>query len=306
MTLATTRASLPDKPAICDALVMGAFQSVERVAATLRRLLAVPAALIAAATLLMAPAHADQPLWEIGMGLASLRVPHYRGSEQSHDWLLPVPYLVYRGQMFRSDRDGTRAVLLDGERLDFDISLDASPPARSASNRARAGMPDLQATLEIGPNLNMMLAKGMGWKLDLRVPVRGVVTLRSPVREIGFTATPVINLDLDLNGWSIGLQGGPLAASRRYHGYFYGVDPRYASVTRPAYRASSGFAGWGATASASRRIGDWWLAGFLRADSVAGAAFAASPLVTQRSNLTLGVAASWVFKVSDERVADRR
>ena len=306
MTLATTRASLPDKPAICDALVMGAFQSVERVAATLRRLLAVPAALIAAATLLMAPAHADQPLWEIGMGLASLRVPHYRGSEQSHDWLLPVPYLVYRGQMFRSDRDGTRAVLLDGERLDFDISLDASPPARSGSNRARAGMPDLQATLEIGPNLNMMLAKGMGWKLDLRVPVRGVVTLRSPVREIGFTATPVINLDLDLNGWSIGLQGGPLAASRRYHGYFYGVDPRYASVTRPAYRASSGFAGWGATASASRRIGDWWLAGFLRADSVAGAAFAASPLVTQRSNLTLGVAASWVFKVSDERVADRR
>ena len=258
------------------------------------------------ASLAALPARADQPLWELGVGLGALRVPHYRGSEQSHDWLLPVPYLVYRGQIFRSDRDGTRAVLLDSERVDFDISLDASPPTRSGDNRARAGMPNLAPTLEVGPNVNLMLSRGPGWKLDLRVPLRAVVTLRSPVKAVGFTSTPVLNLDLDLAGWNIGLQGGPLAASSRYHAYFYSADPVYATTLRPAYRAGSGFAGWGATASASRRLGDWWLAAFFRADSVAGATFINSPLITQRNNLTFGLAASWVFKVSDERVANGR
>lgn len=264
-------------------------------------------ALAVSIIVLAAPAaRADQPLWELGLGLGALRLPHYRGSEQSHDWLLPLPYAVYRGSIFRADRDGTRAVLLDTDRVTFDLSLDASPPTRNGDNRARAGMPDLAPTLQFGPRLNMMLAKGPGWKLELRVPWRATFAVGSPARSVGWTATPVLNFDLDRQGWNIGLQGGPQAASRRHHAYYYEVDPAYASAARPAYRAGRGFAGWGATASASGRLGDWWLATFLRADSVSGATFAGSPLVTQRSNLTFGLAASWVFKVSDERVADRR
>lgn len=253
--------------------------------------------------LLATSVQADEPLWELGIGLGALRVPHYRGSEQSHDWLLPVPYLVYRGQVFRADREGTRAVLLDTAGLDFDISADASPPANSDSNRARAGMPDLAATLEIGPNVNLILARGANWKFELRVPLRAAVTLGSAARGIGWTTTPVLNLDVQWQGWNLGLQGGPVASARTYHAYYYDVEPVYATPERPAYRSSSGFAGWGATASATGRVGDWWLAAFVRADSVAGATFAASPLITQRNNLTVGLAASWVFKVSDERVA---
>ncbi len=251
-------------------------------------------------------ARADLPLWELGLGLGALRVPHYRGSEQSHSWLLPVPYVVYRGEIFRSDREGTRAVLLDTAGFDLDLSLIAGPPASSADNRARTGMPDLAPTVEIGPQLKLMLAKGAYWKLDLRAPLRAAFALRSADAALGWTATPVLNLEFDVDGWNIGLQGGPLAASRRNHAYFYEVAPAYAAATRPAYRAANGFAGWGATAAASRRLGDWWLAAYLRGDSVAGATFAGSPLVTQRNNLSMGVAASWVFKVSDERVADRR
>ena len=261
---------------------------------------------VVALAALAAAARADQPLWELGAGAAALSVPHYRGSDESHDWLLPVPYFVYRGRILRSDRDGTRAVLLDTERLDFDLSAAASPPTKSGDDRARAGMPDLSPTLSIGPNMNAHLGRGPGWKLDLRVPLRAVFTVGSHPRAIGWELSPVLNLDLQMQGWNIGLQGGPLAATRAYHGYFYDVDAAYATAARPAYRAGGGAAGWAATASASRRLGDWWLAGFVRADSLAGAVFDASPLVRHRSNVTYGVSASWVFKVSDERVAEHR
>ncbi|MDO8418439.1 MAG: MipA/OmpV family protein [Rubrivivax sp.] len=252
------------------------------------------------------PALASQPLWELGLGAGALRMPHYRGSDQSHDWLLPVPYAVYRGKIFRATREGARAVLLEGERFDFDLSADASAPASSGDNVARSGMPDLEPTVEIGPNLNVTLARGGGWKLDLRLPVRAVFTLGSDARGIGFTVSPVLNLDLQAGGWNLGLQGGPLLASGAYHAHFYGVAPAYATAERPAYDAPGGGAGWRLTAAASRRFGDLWLGGYIRTDTVAGAVFEASPLVRQRENVTFGLALSWVFASSEQRVAADR
>ena len=250
-------------------------------------------------------AHADQALWELGLGLGTLSVSHYRGSDQNHHWVLPVPYVVYRGDIFRSDREGTRAVLLDTERVDLDLSLGGTPPARSRDNRARTGMPDLAATLEIGPKLNLRLGQGAGWKLDLRLPLRAAIAAEDHPKFVGWTLSPVLNLDVQWQGWNLGLQGGPMAAGRAYNAYFYDVTATQATPVRSAYAARSGYAGWGATTAATRRVGNWWLAGFWRYDSVAGATLARSPLVTQRSNQTFGVALSWVFKVSDARVPER-
>ena len=39
--------------------------------------------LAAVAMALGAPVHAT-PLWELGIGASALRLPHYRGSDQSH------------------------------------------------------------------------------------------------------------------------------------------------------------------------------------------------------------------------------
>ncbi len=252
-----------------------------------------------------AAAHADLPLWELGAGLATLQVPHYRGSDQSHRWVLPVPYVVYRGDILRSDRDGARAVLLDTDSVDVDLSFDGTPPARSRDNRVRSGMPDLAATLEIGPKLNLRLGHGAAWKLNLRLPVRAAFAAEDRPMSVGWTFAPVLDLDVQWQGWNLGVQGGPQAAGRSYNAYFYGVSAAQATAARPTYAARSGYAGWGAAASASRRFGDWWLAAFWRHDSVAGARFADSPLVVQRSNQSVGFALSWVFKVSDARVARR-
>jgi MipA family protein len=247
-----------------------------------------------------------QPLWELGLGLGGLSMPQYRGSDQNLNWILPVPYVTYRGDFFRSDNEGTRAVLLDSEGLDVDISVDGTPPVKSKDSRARTGMRDLSATFEIGPNVNVLLTKGSFWKAELRMPFRAAFAAQKNPQAIGWTFTPVVNVDMALSGWDVGLQAGPVAGSRSFHGYFYGVDAASAAAGRPAYTAAAGYGGFYATAAASRRLGDWYLASYVRLDNVSGARFAASPLVKQSNNWQAGLVLSWVFKASEARAPDRR
>ncbi|MBA3588712.1 MipA/OmpV family protein [Methylibium sp.] len=255
------------------------------------------------AALALPAAAAERPLWELGIGAAGLRLPHYRGSDQSHSWLVPLPYVVYRGRIFKADRDGARAVLYESDRFDFDLSLGAGVPTRSDDNDARRGMDDLAPTFELGPNLNWTLARDAGWKLDLRVPVRAAVTLESNARVIGWVSTPNLNLDLTrLHGWNLGLHAGPVFGSRDYHGYFYDVPSDEATAGRPAYRASGGFAGAQATAAMSRRLKRSWAALFVRYDSLDGARFAPSPLVRRENHFSFGIAYAWVLGTSSRTV----
>lgn len=238
------------------------------------------------------------PLWELGMGVGALSLPHYRGSDQSHTWLLPVPYVVYRGTIFKADREGARAVLFDSDRVELNMSLAASAPTRSRDNLARAGMPDLSPTVELGPNLNLVLARSSGWQLDLRLPVRAAMTVSSSPAFIGWTSNPHLNLDRRWGGWNLGLQSGPVWGGSRYHSYFYGVNSEDAQPHRPAYRASGGYAGLQAIAALSHRSGGQWLGMFVKFDSLRGAAFDGSPLVRQRQQWSAGMAMSWVFSRS--------
>jgi MipA family protein len=276
-----------------------------------------PAAVAAAAALLLlatAPAcAADKPLWELGLGVGALRLPHYKGSDQQHTWILPVPYVVYRGNVFRADREGARAVLLDANQLDIDISLAASAPTRSEDNLARQGMDDLSPTVELGPNVNWRLGRGhhsflgapLMWKLELRLPLRAAFTVSNDPRYIGWSAAPNLNLDLrTAEGWHIGLLAGPVLNARRFNRYYYDVDAAQATATRPNYRSEGGYAGSRALMALSRRLDGQWLGAFLQYDSLHGARFEDSPLVRQRQNLSFGVATSWVLKTSQRTVPD--
>ena len=215
-----------------------------------------------------------------------------------------MPYIVYRGKWLKADRDGARALLVDAERVKVDISVAASVPTRSRDNVAREGMPDLPGTGEIGPNVNFTLLRSAGTKLDLRLPLRGAITFESSPKFIGATFSPNLALDLAnvAGGWNLGLLTGPLYGNRKYHEHFYGVDPIYATASRPAYRAAGGFAGWQALAATSRRFGNTWVGGFVRYDSLAGAVFADSPLVRSKHAVTAGIGISWVFARSSELV----
>src|SRR5579859_3308868 len=85
-----------------------------------------------------------QPLWEVGLGVGALAFNDYRGAATSHVWPAPVPYFIYRGDFLRSDRDGVRGRFFDHRYLEFEISVNATPPVFSRHSEIRQGMPNLE------------------------------------------------------------------------------------------------------------------------------------------------------------------
>lgn len=263
---------------------------------SLRSLLPCAAAL---ALLAAGAAQAEEPLWELGAGATVLRLPHYRGSDQSHTWTLPLPYVVYRGPILRADREGARAVLLQTDRLDVDLSLSGTPPTRSSDNVARRGMANLPTIVELGPLVSWTAARGDDWKLDLRLPVRAALGVGSEGGFKGWVATPQLRLSLpQAGGWRTALYGALVAQDRRYNEVFYKVSASEAAPGRPAYQPGGGRAGAYLQGVASRRFGPWWVAGFARWDTLRGATFNDSPLVRQRENWSAGIAVAYVFATS--------
>jgi len=258
------------------------------------------------------PTHAaaeEKPLWEIGLGVTALQLPAYRGSEETRTDVLPIPYLVYRGEHLKADKNGVRGVLFDSERFEVNLSLAASPPVDSDSIKVRQGMPNLNSSLELGPSVDVKLWQSSGHdaKLKLFLPVRAAMTLERDPKFIGWQFTPRLNLDVanpfGQAGWSFAVVGGPVFGSREQHDYFYGVAPQYATASRPAFDAKSGFAGMQVLSALWKRFPSFWVGGFVRYDDVRGAVFENSPLVTQKSGFSGGVAVSWVLGESRQKVS---
>jgi outer membrane scaffolding protein for murein synthesis (MipA/OmpV family) len=228
----------------------------------------------------------EKPLWEAGLGLGGLSFPDYRGSDESQAYPIPVPYFVYRGRFLKADKEGVRGQLFDREYAELSMSVNATIPVNSDHNAARRGMPDLKPTIELGPSLDLHVWKSASARLDVVMPLRAPITVERSPRSIGWIFSPRLNLDVDnvagFSGWTFGVGVGPIFADRKYHDYFYSVDDRYASATRPAYRASGGYSGSQLLGSISKRFDKYWVGAYVRFDVLSGAAFDDSPLV--RSN----------------------
>jgi len=254
---------------------------------------------------------AERPLWELGAGAAALRLPDYRGSDQSRGYLYPLPYVRYRGELLKvDDRRGLAALLLlQRGRAELDVSLNASQPAPSDRNDARQGMPDLDPTVELGPVLKLTLWENDARtrELSLQLPVRAAFAIDFPrAGYAGIVLNPVLDYFMrDVGpggGWRLGLQAGPVFADARYHRYYYQVDPAFATAGRPAYAANGGYGGMQFTTSLSKRFGSIWVGGFVRAYALHGATFEDSPLVRRRSALLAGIGIAYVFAESRTRV----
>ncbi len=265
-----------------------------------------------AATMLVAGGFAqcalakEEPLYEFGLGVGAIAFDDYRGSNTAHGYPLPLPYLLYNGKFLKANRDGIRGTLFNQDRLELNLSFDATTPVRN--DRERSGMPDLKSTVELGPSLDLHLMRSADArvKLDLRMPVRAAITVEASPKIIGWTFTPRLALDikspLGFDGWNLGLLSGPLFADRRYHAYFYTVAQQYETASRPAYEASGGYAGTQFISALSKRFPKFWVGAYARYDTLAGAAFADSPLVQRRSYLSGGIGISWIISKSSQMV----
>jgi outer membrane scaffolding protein for murein synthesis (MipA/OmpV family) len=253
------------------------------------------------------PAHATEaPLWEFGLGLGAIAFEDYRGSNTTHAYPLPVPYVVYNGKFLKADRDGVRGTLFNQDWMEINLSFNLTTPVRN--DRERSGMPDLRSTVEVGPSFDFHLFRSDNRrvKLDLRMPLRYAATVESSPQIIGWTFSPRLNLDLrdpfGLPGWNLGLLAGPLFADQRYHDYFYSVAPQFATASRPEFQAKGGYAGTQTLAAFSKRYPKFWVGAYMRYDTLAGAAFVDSPLVQRKSYWTGGFGFAWMLRRSSQTV----
>ncbi len=234
-----------------------------------------------------APSLPSSPKWEVGLGFGGQDLPHYRGSDQRHNEVLPIPFVFYTGRYVKVNRDGARSEIVKRRRFELNLSADLALDADADSNRARAGMEALDTALELGPSFNILLLGDSfknGW--SLRLPIRAVTTVGAGLRlrSRGYVFNPRLTWRTAnvWQNWKLSTSLGALWGSRSYHEYYYSVAPEHVTPNRTAYQAKSGFAGLYSKLSARKNMGSWLLGFSIRYDNLDGAVFEQSPLVKSK------------------------
>jgi outer membrane protein len=243
-----------------------------------------------------------KPLFELGVAGGGGYLPDYPAAGQSHVQAIALPYFAYRGAFLRSDEKGVlRGRLVRSDHIEFDVSLSGSFAAASDDNDARRGLPDLDYLGEVGPRLQITLARAArDAKVDFELPVRVVLSTDfSDLRYRGILAAPQIAYQHDdFGGRGLRLKLGLTAsfATAELMDYFYEVEPRFATAGRPAFAARPGYLGSAVQLSGVQTFGPRWrLFVAARGDSHHGAANRQSPLFRERLTWSAGAGLIWSF-----------
>ena len=234
------------------------------------------------------PLERDLPLWEAGIGAAAFSTPAYPGADDRSNRGLVLPYLIYRGKVFRADQNGVGARLLNTDKVEFDIGFSGSLPAHSDDVEARRGMPDLGTLVEFGPRLKYKFADlGERGRMRFELPLRAVIEARGGLRR---------------QGWTMEAQLGAVFGDARINRYFYEVQPQYATPERPAYASDAGLLLVRTGLFGTYRLNpDLRLFGFVRYETYSGAANQDSPLMKRSTGASAGIGFAWTFARSQER-----
>ncbi|MXP64224.1 MipA/OmpV family protein [Roseomonas sp. M0104] len=251
-----------------------------------------------------------QPKFEAGLAGGGGWLPDYPAAGQNHVQGLFFPYVIFRGEILRSDSQGVRGRFYNTEGLGLDLSLSGSFPASSADNDAREGMPDLDWQGEIGPALRLTLwqDRTVRQRVNLELPVRAVFSTDwSSVHYRGIVVAPELayeRLNLLAAGARLRVGLGPIFATNRMMDYFYRVEPQYARPGRPAYDADPGYLGTRLQFSYRMPLTERLsiVAGG-RLESFHGATNDDSPLFREKWNTSVALGFAWSFYQSEARVA---
>jgi len=258
------------------------------------------------------PARAQQlPVLELGIAGGGGWLPAYPASDQNHWRGLVVPYLIYRGDLFRADDSGVRARTSLADGVELSVSASAAFNGESRDITAREGMPDLDWLGEIGPTLRFTLWRGEDAasprRIVLDTPVRAVFSTDwTSVSFRGFTFAPDIayeHVNFLAPAARLRLSAGVVFGSDRYTDYFYQVDPEYARPGRAAYDAQAGYVG--SRLSVSYRLPLTERLSVVaggRIENFSGAANADSPLFRSEWNFSLAAGFAFSFWRSEATV----
>jgi len=254
------------------------------------------------------PTEAGLPLWEAGLGAAVFSTPAYPGADDRSNRGLALPFLIYRGKIFRADQNGIGARLLNTDKVEFDIGFAGSLPAHSNDVEARRGMPDLGTLVEFGPRVKYKFADlGERGRLRFELPLRAVIEARSGLRRQGWTMEPRLVWEKrgEAARWTMEAQLGAVFGDGRINRYFYEVEPQYATPGRPAYHADSGLLLVRTGVFGTVRLNpDLRMFGFVRYESYSGAANRDSPLMKKNTGASAGIGFAWTLARSHERARE--
>lgn len=232
------------------------------------------------------------PLWEWGIGVGYASLPGYIGSSFTDEYIVPFPIFYYRGQTWKVSRRSIDAVFFDSERLEIKLSMNGSPPVDSLENRARLGMNDLDATLEIGPSL-LLIHPMESHRFELEIPLRSVIaTDGSYLNDHGFVFNPKVRWrHQTINGKLMIRSSVTLATiwgTGRYFDYFYGVDDFETTELRTSYQPEKGFGGFYASTGTTFYYDKWRVGVYVRYQNINDATYEDSPLVEKHSATLMG------------------
>lgn len=251
------------------------------------------------AVLLMSDAVAESQ-WELGVGLTALDIPFYPGSSQSETYVFPIPHFIYRSENLKID-NGLDATLLRTEKTRFNISADFAVPVSSDDSSARAGMPDLDLVIQVGPSLEVTLAGGRfkSSHFRLNLPIRAAIATNfSSVDNIGWVFEPRLSYETRRpykTGFANLVSAGLRYSTEDLHEYYYNVDSQFATAIRPQYDAQAGYSGLFVDYIANWRTTDLIFFAVVRYQNLSGVVFKDSPLIEQNDYFLVGVGVTWVF-----------
>ncbi len=241
--------------------------------------------------------------FEWGAGLLSIYGNHYRGSDQTKSWVFPMPYFSYTSERIEAEPSFVRGIFVHNEIFSLKLSLSLGLKVESKENRARAGMPPLDYTVEAGPMLLFYLwrSKKRELAINLEIPVReSFATNLHYLRPVGIFAVPYINVIHSPVpsrwNWISEFSLCPMFADQRFHQYFYGVDQAYVRPDRPFYHARGGYSGFQTAIVMHKRIGNFVIIPFARWDYLKNAVFEDSPLVKVKNYGLGGLGLFWLFQ----------
>lgn len=248
------------------------------------------------------------PLFEMGIIMGGGYLPDYPGADQSRVRTLAFPTFFYRGKKFRRDRDeGTRARLFGDSKFNLDLSFSGSFPTNATENDARSGMDDLDWLAEIGPRISWVSDKLMDkFEIRLRFPIRAVIrTDFKFTQAIGVNINPGISVRIfdcfsNQNLCFVSLSSDFVSSG--VADYFYGVDPKFATPTRPAYNGESGYLKTGLFLGIGRRVDrefSYFIGGSI--SSLHDNQNEESPLIKANTNYAAFFGISWYFYQSKEK-----
>lgn len=252
-----------------------------------------------------------KPLWEVGLTAGGGLVPDYPAADEYHLVGLVLPYVVYRGAIFRAGEGGiARGRFFRNPNYEFDVSLSGSFPSDSDQNDARRGMPDLDFLLEVGPRLRIRLADLTARsRLSLELPVRAVLSVDlSKIGYRGIVFNPRLaysHRDLFKRGASFKATLGPVFATDPFMDYFYEVEPRFVTPTREAFSADAGYLGTKLSLAVRLPLGRRVrLFTAVQLSYFAGATNEDSPLFRDQANIGVGVGMIWSIFQSKRQAID--